>query len=637
MEFIKRILQFLAVLFLGAACAPPSHIRQLREGQVTAQLVLSQEREVPTLDLEQWTRRDTLVVDDPDGNKVYLMKAVREENGEMVATDRIDAARVTARFRNVAERHGQVDLRFQILVPATLQDSDWQLRFYPELLMLGDSLPLEPVLITGERYRKAQLRGYEQYRRFLASIAADSLHFVDQRQLENFLERNLPELYRFRSDSAIVSDETFASTFGVTQQQALEHYTNHLVVKRNLRKIQRKGLMFKRLVKAPIVTEGLRLDTVMRTVHGDFCYDYVQSLQVKPNLRKASVVLSGDIFREDQRIYVMPQGEELTFYISSLGSLTDDAVHYKKHIINRKVEAHTACYIWFPQGKSAVLESEGNNAEEIARIKQNLMSLLENQTFDMDSIIVTASCSPEGELAGNRRLSHERSRSVSDYFARYLLQARDSLGGGELLPAIRFLPRHDAENWTMLDALVREDHQISESDKLSYNQLREIADPDIRERKLQQLPSYRYIRESLYPRLRTVRFDFHLHRKGLQKDTLHTTVIDSVYMEGVQAIRDRDYERAVTLLRPYKDYNTAVAYCAMDYNASALDIVSRLEQSARVLYLEALLYSRRGEEKQAVECYLKACRENPAFVHRGNLDPEISQLINKYKIHNYEN
>ena len=629
----RRILQLLTVLAAATACAPSSHIRQLREEPVTAQLVLTQEREVPTLDPDRWTPRDTLVVDDPDGNKVFLMKAVREEDGEMVATDRIDAARVTARFRNVAERHGRVDLRFQILVPATLQDSDWQLRFYPTLRVQGDTLPLEPVLITGERYRKAQLRGYQQYQRFLDSIAADSLHFVDRHQLENFLERNIPELYRFQQDTSVVSDECFASAFGVTQQQALEHYTNRLVVRRNRRKVERKELMFHRLVKSPIVTEGLRLDTVMRTVSGDFCYDYVHSLQVRPGLRKASVVLGGDIFREDERIFVIPTGEELTFYISSLGSLTDDAVHYKQIIVSRRVEAHTACYIWFPQGKSVILENEGNNAEEIARIKQNLVSLLENETFDIDSIVVTASCSPEGDLQANRRLSHERSRAVSDYIAGYITEARDSLGLYEELSPIRFLPRHNAENWTMLDALIRDDGDIPEADRQAYQSFREgIPDPDACERRLQRLPSYRHIREALYPRLRTVRFDFHLHRKGLLKDTIHTTVVDTVYMDGVQAIRDRDYQRAVTLLRPYKDYNTAVAYCALDYNASALDIACRLEQTARVLYLEALLYSRRGDEKLAVECYLKACRKNPAFVHRGNLDPEISQLINKYKI-----
>ena len=219
------------------------------------------------------------------------MKAVKDENGEMVAHETLEAAKVTARFRNVAERGGSVDLRFQILVPEKMQDSDWQLCFYPDLFVLEDSIRLEPVLITGSGYRKAQLKGYEQYRRFLESIAADSLQFVDHRQLENFLRRNIPSIYRFRTDSSYVSDEAFTSAFGITEQRALEHYTNRLRVRLNRMKVERKEEVFRQYVKAPIVSEGLRLDTVIHQIGGDIAYEYVQSIRVRPKMRKASVVL----------------------------------------------------------------------------------------------------------------------------------------------------------------------------------------------------------------------------------------------------------------------------------------------------------------------------------------------------------
>ena len=235
-----------------------------------------------------------------------------------------------------------------------------------------------------------------------------------------------------------------------------------------------------------------------------------------------------------------------------------------------------------------------------------------------------------------------RSESVSDYFEGFLKHWRDSVRRSgfhigmdetyqEEAPAeIRLLSRNNPENWTMLDALVREDGSLSGKEKDEYAQTVAVRDPDLREQRIQRLPSYRHIRESLYPRLRTVRFDFHLHRKGLQKDTVHTTVVDTAYMRGLQAIRDREYEQAVTLLRPYKDYNTAVAFCALDYNASALEVLEPMERTDKVLYLLAILYSRRGDDRRAVESYLKACRLNPSVVHRGNLDPEISGLISRY-------
>ena len=631
----------LAVL-LVAGCGSQGKLERLRRQSLAAQMVIADEKELPEIAMGGEPRRDTMVVEDPDGNEVLIMRAVKDENGEMVATDVIQAAKITARFRNVAERSGKVDLNFRIIVPEAMQDRDWQLRFYPDLFVAEDSLRLDPILITGEGYRKAQLKGYEHYRRFLDSIAADSTHFVDRFQLEMFLRRNLPDIYRYKTDSTTVSDDEFRSHYGITEQQALTHYTNQLVVRRNRRKVDRKDEMFRRYVKAPIVTEGLRLDTVIVSPDGDILYDYVQSIHVRPSLRKATVLLSGDIFEEDRRIYRVPQTDPLTFYISSISGLSDDAIRYKTVIVERRVQANTACYIDFEQGRAEIRKETGHNREEMARIEGNLRSLLQHRDFDLDSIVVTASCSPEGSYEHNRKLSMRRSESVSDYFEGFLKHWRDSVRRSgfhiglddtyqEEAPAeIRLLSRNNPENWSMLDALVREDGALSGKEKEDYAQTASIREPDLREQRLQRLPSYRHIRESLYPRLRTVRFDFHLHRKGLQKDTVHTTVVDTAYMRGLQAIRDREYEQAVTLLRPYKDYNTAVAFCALDYNASALEVLEPMERTDKVLYLLAILYSRRGDDRRAVESYLKACRLNPSFVHRGNLDPEISGLIRRY-------
>lgn len=632
----------LLTLVCFAGCGPQRKLERLRRQSLGAQMVIADEKELPEIEMGAEPRRDTMVVEDPDGNQVLIMRAVKDENGEMVATDVLQAARVTARFRNVAERSGRVDLSFRIIVPEAMQDRDWQLRFYPDLFIREDSLRLDPILITGESYRKAQLKGYEHYQKFLDSIAADSTHFIDRFQLEMFLRRNLPDIYRYKTDSTSVSDEEFRSHYGITERQALTHYTNQLVVRRNRWKVGRKDQMFRKYVKVPIVTEGLRLDTVIVSPDGDILYDYVQSIHVTPSLRKATVLLSGDIFEEDRRIYRVPRTEPLTFYISSISGLSDDAVRYKTVVTERRVQANTACYIDFDQGRAEIRKEIGHNREEMARIEGNLRSLLQNRDFDMDSIVVTASCSPEGSYEHNRKLSMRRSESVSTYFEGFLRHYRDSVRRSgfhigmddtyqEEAPAeIRLLSRNNPENWTMLDALVREDEKLSEREKEEYERTAALREFDLREQRLQKLPSYRHIRENLYPRLRTVRFDFHLHRKGFQKDTIHTTVVDSVYMRGLQAIRDREYEQAVTLLRPYKDYNTAVAFCALDYNASALEVLEPMERTDRVLYLLAILYSRQGDDRKAVESYLKACRLNPTFIHRGNLDPEIAGLIRRY-------
>ncbi len=667
------ILLIIVILLLCAqSCAAPSKIETVQREQMQASIGLVEDAStalsmtgrggmtgMPGLAGHDVPRQDTLVVHDDDGREMILMKAIKDENGEMVATDVINAAVVEARFRNVAERHGKVDIAFQIRVPKEMQDDEWQLRFYPRMHILEDTLKLDQVVITGAKYRKAQLRGYQQYEKFLASIVTDSTRFINMRLLELFIQRNIPDLYAFKTDSTVVDDARFESVFGVTEQEAIEHYTNTISKRLNARREARRDEMYAKYVRVPIASEGVRLDTVIRAANGDFIYNYVQTIATRPRLRKVDVVLSGDIFRQANHLYDIPETEPLTYYISSLSAFVDGTTRYKKKIISRRVEANTACYIDFEQGSAEIVEDMSHNRSEMGRIKENLASLIENREFDLDSIVVTASCSPEGTVPFNTGLSQRRSEAVSRYFEEYMRDYREMMErdaavsyyfDGLEMPDqvghdgtdVKFISRSNPENWRMLDVLIAQSDSLTADQKREYIDICEVQDLDAREEMLSRKPYYRYLREVLYPRLRTVKFDFHLHRKGMVKDTIQTTVVDEEYMAGVKAIRDRDYETAITLLRPYKDYNAAVAFCAMDYNASALQILEdpslklRMtgspEMEAQVDYLLAVIYSRQGRDKEAVEHFLKACRQMPSYWNRGNLDPEIAELIKRYRL-----
>ncbi|MBQ6821506.1 MAG: hypothetical protein IJP39_03745 [Bacteroidales bacterium] len=647
----SRFIGLCGILILAAAaCGTHKKIEQIRSVEMQARLALPSDSQKTLREIKIPRKtRDTLQIVDFEGHEMLIMNAIRDEDGEMVATERLDAAVVTARFRNVAERRGRVDLEFQVIVPRDMQDSRWQLRLDPDMYILGDSLRLDPVIITGRDYRKAQLRGYEQYRRFLNSIITDTTRFINLGALEIFIERNIPEVYAFRNDTTYVSDEQFASAYGVTERQAVEHYTWKLWKRWNKRRAGRKNLMYRRFVKAPIVTEGIRLDTVIQNDNGDFIYNYVQTINTRPKLRKVEIVLSGDIREQGKRIYTIPCSEPLTFYISSISGLADGSERYLKKIIERKVEANTACYIEFPQGKAGIDPQLGNNPGEIDRIKGNFRELLVNETFDLDSICVEAYASPEGAAKSNEALSERRARAASDYFSHFAAQLSDSLSreagivlalGDEVIETLKPAPisfnsRSGGENWQMLDVLIESDEHLKDAAKQEYKQLAALyKDPDIREKQLSRSPHYRYLREKIYPRLRVVKFNFFLHRKGMLKDTVHTTELDTVYMRGVQYLRDHDYEEALKRLQPYKDFNTAVAYVALDRNSSAMEILRRLEPDGPVNYLLAILYSREGDEQRAVQCYVHACAQEPSYVHRGNLDPEISALIKKYDLNN---
>ena len=646
----KLLYAFIAVVLAG--CGSSTKIGEIRSRELAATLALSrgeieEERRVIA------SKRDTTSITDDSGNTILLMKAVKDdESGEMVATETLDAAVITARFRNVAERHGKVDLRFEIIVPAEMQDSKWQLRFYPDMYILADSLRLESVIITGSDYRKGQLKGYEQYDRFIRSIITDTTRFIDLRNLEIFIERNIPELYRFKRDSSIVSDEQFLSYYGVSEKEAIDHYTNRIAIRRNEHRKAIREKMYRKYVKVPIKKDGIRLDTVIRNLDGDFVYHYTQTVRTRPKLKRVDIVLSGEIYDGDRLIYNMARTSPLSFYISSLSSFVDSREKYLKKVIERRVSANSACYVDFRSGKWDIDMSLGYNSDEMGRIKDNIDQLLENSTFDLDSIVIAASASPEGSSATNDRLSEKRAQAVAGYFQEYIRHFRDSVrkenasfeltvdeNGKEsmrkaepsdIVPEIKFKSRSNGENWTMLTTLVNQDSTLSARDIKAYNRVLTIRDADARENALRSQPSYRYLREKLYPRLRTVKFDFYLLRKGMLKDTVHTTELDTVYMAGIQALKDREYEKALTRLKDYNDFNTAIAYVSLDYNASAMAVLDKLEKTPQVNYMLAILYARKGDDRRAVKHYVDACRQDESFIFRGNLDPEIYVLIKRY-------
>ncbi|MGM9739241.1 MAG: hypothetical protein ACI3ZP_01440 [Candidatus Cryptobacteroides sp.] len=659
----RRFLSYILIVALALAfissCATRRKLMNLvnaTDSTANVQLALAREADyLPEMKNDLNASRDTLTVKDDDGREFLLMKAVKdEETGEMVATEVIEAAKVTARFRNVAERHGKVDLAFQIMVPPSMMDTKWQLRFYPDMFVMEDSVRLDPVIITGSDYRKAQLRGYQLYDKFLSKIVQDSTKFIDIEQLEIFLQRNIPQLYAFKSDTSYVDESQFNSVYGVNQRQAVEHYTNKVARNLNERRKNKRDAMYAKYVRVPIVTEGIRLDSVVVNTDGDFVYYYVQTINTRPKLRKVDIKLSGEIFESDKRIYTIPVTEPLTFYISSISAFVDNTEKYLTKVVERRATANTECRIDFEAGKSDIKLDYADNAYEINMISRTIASLLENKDFDLDSIIVRATASPEGTFALNNTLAQKRSEAVSRYFSKYIESYKDSLkqeagfamsfnGEEQKIEAaekpvdIRFTPRCIPENWDDLDALVENDVVMNPDQKSDYFSLRAESNPDVREAKMKNQAYYRYMKETLYPRLRTVKFNCYLHRKGMIKDTGHTTVLDSVYRRGVQELRDMNYAEAMALLSPYDDFNTAVAYVGVDRNLNAMRILSKLEKTAQVNYLMAILYSRSGDMANAVQHYVTSCRQNPSYRFRGNLDPEISVLIKQYGLNSEEN
>ena len=646
--FISSIILMVIISSCGTT---KQRLKEINKGQLdSVSFNMPQKSAVPAEIQAQKFVQDTIIIKDAEGNETFLMKAIEdEETGEMVATEVLQAATVTARFQNLAERRGKVDLEFLVTVPAGMMHEKWQFRLYPDLFVLGDSTRLEPVLITGKAYREAQLRGYERYSKFLSRIIQDDMEFLNVYQFEIFLQRNIPELFAFKTDSSFVSESAFKSHYGLDEQEVVEHYINKARRKANNQLKRKRGKMQDKYIPAPIVTEGIRLDSVVTTNQGDIVYHYVQTIETRPKLKKATILLAGEIYEAEKMIYHLPEMEPLVYYISSMSSFADESiVKYLTKVIERRAEANTAYKIDFEVAKSEIKPELGENAKEIARIKENLASLMQNEVFDLDSISINATASPEGSYDLNSRLAHSRSVSVTNYFTKYIKHYKDSLErekgfsmvvgddmdetivAQEKMPDIRLTPRSTPENWEDLAEYIRRDTVMTDDQKNEYFDHHDKHKPDAREAKLKNYSWYPHMKKNIYPKLRTVKFNFFLHRKGMVKDTVHTTVVDSTYTKGVWALKDMDYDTAISMLAPYNDYNTAVAYIGKDRNLSALQILEPMEKTAPVNYLLGILYSRIGEVQKAVECYMLSVEQEPMYRHRGNLDPEISVLIKQY-------
>lgn len=626
---MKRLPLFTVCLAIMASCTTMKKIETIRNNSVAVNLAMTPKPgaspyEVPV----DSPVGDTLVVKGADGREIFILKAVRDENtGEMVANDVIDAAVVTATFRNVAERDGKVGLEFRITVPEVMLDSKWQIRFTPALHFPSGPMPLEHLIITGKDYRKEQLLGYERYNRFLETIISDTTKFIDKVMLDRFIKRYIPELYHFKTDSTYVSEERFTSTFGVSASEALIHYTDHFSKRRNEMRKSRKGDMYRKYVKVPIESDGIRLDTLISNPQGNFIYDYQQLIETSPGLRRVAVTITGGIWEGDRKLYSIPMEDSITFYISSLSSLAENRERYLTEIISRRVAANCSYGVTFKLGSAEVSGELGSNGEELGRIRQNITDILDGNLFDLDSIVVSATSSPEGNWNLNRSLSKKRSDSIVKYIKDVFSKSAENI---ELIS--RSLP----EDWNTLERLVAEDSRISYIQREIFRKRMETADPDKREALMKNDSYYRHMKDSLYPNLRKVNLDFHMHRKGMVQDTIWTTTLDTTYMNGVMALKEGDYLKAAGLLHTYRDYNTALAYCSLNKNYTALSILEEVDVTPKVNYLLAIINARLGDEQKAVQNYLLACSANGSFIHRGNLDPEISSLIRKYNLNGYQ-
>lgn len=373
---------------------------------------------------------------------------------------------------------------------------------------------------------------------------------------------------------------------------------------------------FERFVKHPY-PQGVRLDSIVEGAH-DLSYYYSQEVPTRSEGKTMLLTLHGAVVALDGSRYDLPPLDTLRYHISSMLSFADTTTRYVTKIIEKYAVVNDRNYLSFRVNDTRIIDTLGDNAAQIARIESLMEELIEQREFHVDSIVLTASASPEGSYAQNERLARDRAAALKQRLGRRFGRQVDTL----------LCVRWVAEDWEELTRLIAADGTIAEREAI-LGLLRTIGNPDRREAELRRRfpKQYRDIRERLYPLLRAVNFKYDLRRVGMVKDTIHTTVPDTLYARGVKLLNEREYNEALRILRPYEDRNTAVAMLSLGHDEQAYEVLCRLEEEATVEYLKAVACARMGRVEEGKAAFRRACELQPNFEYRGNLDPEIRELI----------
>lgn len=373
---------------------------------------------------------------------------------------------------------------------------------------------------------------------------------------------------------------------------------------------------FARFVKYPY-PEGVRLDSV--AAHpGHISYYYSQEVPTDETSKTMLITLQGSVMALDDSSYTLPPSDTLTYHVSSMLSFVDTTTRYKIKVISKYATVQDRNYIQFPVNGTRVIDTLGSNRAQLAKIESRMAELIGQQEFFVDSVVLTATASPEGSYARNRTLAQGRALALKGYLRERI--------GPEVDTLVRV--RWTAEDWPELAARIRNDERLPHRAEI-LELIDKEKDPDRRERLIRELypAEYRDIKENVYPWLRAVTMRYDLRRQGMIKDTIHTREVDTAYMRGVDLLQHRKYAKALYMLNEYRDRNTVVALLSLGYDEQALEILGGLAPSATVEYLKAVACSRLGRKTEGREHFLTACGMDERMQYRGNLDPEITELL----------
>lgn len=520
-----------------------------------------------------------------EGKNMEVVKSELDpETGEYITTRQLGEVTVVGRSKTVAERNGEVNLDFIVRVPRKFIQPDWCLTVAPVLRNGSDIRHLDSINLKGKSFEALQKR----------KAVYNERRVNRQRYIANSLEDRTGLIFSARERRGQV----------------------------RAAKLQSERLMAERQFEGM----GLRLDTVMQA-EGDFHYYYSQKFNTNDLQTRLKLYFNAYITNSNDEIYPLQKGDTLDFVISSMMQFLDRTPRYKRMTIQKRVTEDATANVLFRMGDAAVIDTLGDNYMELDKIARKIEELNNGHEFVIDSIVMTAYGSPEGLQAINNNLARKRAEALKNYLLPVL---------GTNAEAVDLLQvKWQSEDWVRTRELIAQNKNIVNKVDILH-----IIDTeknfDVREQRIRTLfpTEYEYIKQTIYPQVRSVDFKFHLARRNMVEETMYTDVIDTLYADALVLMDQRKYRQAMPKLLEYEDWNTAICYMSLNYNAKAWNILINVPKTSDRQYLLAVLAARMGNKDTAVQLYSEACKMDESKIMRGELDPEIAALIREYGLNN---
>ncbi len=396
--------------------------------------------------------------------------------------------------------------------------------------------------------------------------------------------------------------------------------------------IKRKDDIFKELVRYPLENEfDYRVDSIVDPRY-NFSYYYQQEFPVTPGLKSLSIIMRGKVQAIDYSSFTIPVIDTISYFISSMVQLADESLVKKETKIYKNMFSSMQSQLKFAPDRPNFDPNYANNKAELGKLRDtyNTFTTYNPETkrggYTMDSINFKVTTSLDGSWSNNYELSEKRAESLKRYLVNNTFS--DIPNANSI-----FKWRAGGEDWSTLARNINKRYDLPNKDQI-LSIISEATNPDQVETDIKKTfpQDYKIIKDSIYPLLNKVDLTLNMSRPNMvASDSIQVEILEG-YDQGLKYLLDRDYWKALDILSKYPDYNLALCLICMGYNAKAYDLLNRLPQTGGNEYLLTIVAARLGNEQEATEHLLKACKLDNSKVYRIPLDPEVSELVRKYSL-----